>query len=123
MLRILLTLLRKLLSCVVSKWLRQGDILKAYLEDLFSACLGADSDILVQIVKAYQMGHCLREIRILKILMQLVNWEVKTRVLGIFLWHTRLIDCSEAICFADISPLTLRKRRNLRFLQHRQIVY
>lgn len=39
----------------LKEWV-EGVNLKAYLKDLFSACPGADSDILIQIVKSYPIG-------------------------------------------------------------------
>lgn len=57
----------------------EGNKLKAYLKDLYSACLGADSDISVQIVTSYWIGPLHKGNRNPRdILVQFVHWVVKS---------------------------------------------
>lgn len=68
------------------KWLGlkegvQGDNLVTYLEDLFSACLGADSNISSQIVKAYRIGPSRTTNKYFRdVLVQFANWEIRYKV-------------------------------------------
>lgn len=63
----------------------ERDNLVSYLEDLFSACLGANSDTKVTIVKAYRQEPSQKINAAAKdILVQFPTWEIKNKVQGTF---------------------------------------
>lgn len=90
-----------------------------YLQDLFTGCVGSDSEEDIKLLSAYRVGllkkHRQRNQR--DILIKFLSWQMKLKVLETFQSDPDcLTDNSKIMLLLDLSIITLNKRRDLKFL-------
>lgn len=107
----------------------EGSDLRQFLEKLFTAYLGVDSEITIQVLSFYRVGgrkwggNKPRDI-----VVELPNWHVTSKILS-HIWEQAgfEIEGSSISACPDISIITLRKKRHFQFLitilKRREIKY
>lgn len=106
----------------------EGKDLKQFIE-VFTACLGSDTEIIVQVLSAFRAGNIRGSgIRPRDTVVNLPNWQLKSKILEDIWEHSGLeIAGSEVSVYPDLSPITLKKSKHLQFfttvLRHRELDY
>lgn len=93
------------------------DNLMGYLTELFTTWAGSECDTVISIVLAYRMGARKKNRYPRNILIKFPKWSVKAQILSIFLEQPDLkVGGSRLHIFPDLSSITLKKRRDFKFL-------
>lgn len=96
----------------------EGKDLKQFIEEVFTVCLGSDSEIVVQISSAFRAGNIRGSlVRPRDIVVKLPTWQLKSKIVEAIWVQSGLEIAGSAVSvFPDLSPITLRKRKHLQFL-------
>lgn len=96
----------------------EGKDLSGYLTDLFTSWVGSECEVELSIMSAYRVKpHKVMNKYPRDIIVKFPYWNVKAKVLESY-WEqsSPIIEGSQVNIFPDISAITLRQRRNFKFL-------
>lgn len=96
----------------------EGKDLKQFLEEVFTACLGSDCDVVVQIDSAFYVGNINWTLLSPRaIVVKLPTWLLKSKLLEVF-WEQAGLEIAgtKVSVFADLSLITLKNKKSLHFL-------
>lgn len=105
-------------------WLRglregiEGEELFQYLEEVFTGCWEADTEIVIWIASAYRLGPFRKTKKIPRdVLVRFPDWHTKRAVLNIFRKQQGLeIESFQISIYSDLSIITIRKQKNFKFV-------
>lgn len=88
---------------------KEGEELSQYLEKVFTGCLGADTEIVIQISSAYRLGPFKRTQTITRDgLIRFLDWHTKQAELDIFREQLGLeIEGSQIAIYSDLSVISI----------------
>lgn len=97
-----------------------GNARGQYLEDIFSACLESDCEVVIQVISAYSVGMVRESSKRQRgILVKLPSWQVKYKILENIWENSGLeIEGSAVSVYPGLSTITLKKRRHFQFFNY-----